>query len=49
MPRLAPGVPVRVGALCGLGRGAAQREQVRTLLETLHALRGIERVPSKEA
>ncbi|WP_434346465.1 hypothetical protein [Myxococcus virescens] len=45
---LAPGVPVRVGALCGLGRGASQREQVRALLETLHALRGIERVPAKE-
>ncbi|AEI63140.1 hypothetical protein LILAB_06095 [Corallococcus macrosporus] len=46
---LAPGIPVRVGALCGLGRGAAQREQVRALLETLHALRGIERVSGKEA
>ncbi|AKQ69566.1 hypothetical protein A176_006478 [Myxococcus hansupus] len=46
---LSPGVPVRVGALWSLGRGAAQREQVRALLETLHALRGIERVPAQEA
>ncbi|WP_426757303.1 hypothetical protein [Myxococcus sp. Y35] len=46
---LAPGVPVRVGALWSLGRGASQREQVRSLLETLHALRGIERVSLKEA
>ncbi len=46
---LAPGVPVRVGALWSLGRGAAQRAQVRALLETLHALRGIERVPPLEA
>jgi len=45
---LAPGVPVRVGALCSLARGASQRAQVRALLETLHALRGIERVPPTE-
>ncbi|AKQ65692.1 hypothetical protein A176_002604 [Myxococcus hansupus] len=42
------GAPCRVDALCGLGRTAAQREEVRVLLGSLLRLRGIQAVAGTE-